>query len=64
MASHEHKGFDDLNKVAINNFRTLIEQNTDLVPEWKQAIIKLLDGSDIPQDFESISQLITGNQNA
>jgi len=64
MSSTKYKELADLNQVALNEFEVLVNQNENLTLEWKQIIIQLLQSNDIPQNLESIKQLITGEQNA
>lgn len=60
MPGNELEELTDLNKIALDEFKTLAEQNLDLLPEWKQTILQLLGGNDIPQSLDSLEQLVAG----
>jgi hypothetical protein len=51
----------NLSQLAVKEFRILVEQNMNLVPEWKQTVIQLLGSTDIPQDLEPLKRLIGGD---
>lgn len=49
----------DLNLLALNEFKQLVEKNAKLKLDWKQAVIQLLD-SGIPQNLDALEELVTG----
>jgi len=58
------KELANLNQVALKEFEILLDQNKDLLPEWKQAVVALLATSVTPpKDIDSIRKLLTGKQN-
>ena len=60
MSEENYEKLADLNEVALNELKVLVSQNTDLTSEWKQVVSQLLESDNIPQNLESIEQLIAG----
>lgn len=58
MSNSDYEGLADLNVVALDELRTLVDQESALAPEWKEAITKLLEGGNVPKDLDRIEQLI------
>ena len=54
---------DDLNITALHELINLVKQNADLLPEWKQTFLRLLESDGIPLDLESLQELIAGDKN-
>lgn len=53
-------GHEDLNRAAAEAFGGLLEENTDLLPQWKSAALTLLaDG--VPRDVAPLQELLDGD---
>ncbi len=66
MSKTEHEEYEqqpetlsDLNLLALNEFKQLVEENVELKPDWKQAVIQLLEHG-IPQDLGTLEKLVIG----
>jgi hypothetical protein len=63
MSERKSEGLSDLNIVAANEFKRALAGDTELLPEWKQAITQLFE-SGIPRDLEALSGLVKGDSDA
>jgi hypothetical protein len=57
MSDEKYQNLSDLNEVALKEFMQLVESDEGLLPEWKQAIIELIQNG-IPQNLDALEAII------
>jgi hypothetical protein len=61
MTDSEQLSKMDLNMLAIDEFRSLIESDESLSKEWKTTILRLIE-SGIPENLKDIEELVMGGE--
>lgn len=52
---------NDLNQNALNEFKLLVEQNSEITENWKQTLLQLVSDG-LPVDYNSLIILIKGGE--